>query len=153
MSKRIENRKKEWLIDIMGIKTLQLLFNLTSPDDPKNYSYVHLVTIMKEHLHPSPSVIAEQNRFPKLIQEKGETISNFVADLEEYCDFKCNSCDALTTNSHLGQQLISGLKNSSWLENLIQPKEPHNSFGDCVGMASNYTIFSTKSVATTIQVS
>ncbi|XP_074039503.1 uncharacterized protein [Leptinotarsa decemlineata] len=134
----IDNKKKEWLIHSMGTKTLQLLYNLTSPDDPKTKSYDSLQILIKEHLHPKPSVIAEENRFTRRIQQEGESISDFVADLKKLsrnCDFRCLSCNASTADKHLRQQFISGLKNSSWLGKLIQLKEPDNTFSDCVQTA------------------
>ncbi|XP_074027156.1 uncharacterized protein [Leptinotarsa decemlineata] len=126
----IDNKKKEWLIHSMGTKTLQLLYNLTTPDDPK--------ILNKEHLHPKPSVIVKENRFTRRIQQVGESISDFVADLKKLsrnCDFRCLSCNASTADKHLRQQFISGLKNSSWLEKLIQLKEPNNTFFDYVQTA------------------
>ncbi|XP_055923526.1 uncharacterized protein LOC129953979 [Eupeodes corollae] len=131
----VKESKRNWLIHAMGAKTLQLLCNLTSPEDPKTKSYDELIKLVKDHVNPAPSVIAEQNRFTKRTQHEGETISNFVADLKKMCkncDFKCTSCQASTADAHLRQQFISGLRNANWLEKLIQLKEPNNGFKDCV---------------------
>lgn len=38
----IDNKKKEWLIHSMRAETLQLLYNPTSPDEPKTKSHKEL---------------------------------------------------------------------------------------------------------------
>lgn len=77
----VERRKV--LLQTMGTKNLQLLWNLTSPKQPKEFSYDELVNLMHEHSSPTPSETAEQNRFSKIIQGEDESISSFVADLKK----------------------------------------------------------------------
>lgn len=69
----------------MGAKTLQLLFNVTSSDGPKTKWAIELKDLFRNHLHPSPSIIAEQILFLCITQNENENenIADFVTNLKK----------------------------------------------------------------------
>lgn len=51
----------------------------------------------------------QQNKFSKRIENEGEFVADFIADLRKLsknCQFKGASCKASTINDHIRQQFI-----------------------------------------------
>ena len=65
----------------VGAKTYKLICSLVALGDPKELTYEELVKIVEEHYQPKPSVIVQHFKFNTRIQQPGETIPVFLADL------------------------------------------------------------------------
>lgn len=101
-----EELKLPTLIAMMGNQAYELLVNLASPKKPSELAYSVAVEIMRGHLQPTPSVLAERYRFRQRRQATDESITTYVAELQRlarYCDFGSN----LDTN--LRDQFVCGL--------------------------------------------
>lgn len=91
-------------LNYLNPRIYQTLTKLTTPELPNTKTYQELVKLLKQHLTPQSSVIAEQHKFALRTQHEGETIANYVAKLRKmtlYCDFKCEHCKKSTINTHL----------------------------------------------------
>ncbi|KAK9703508.1 hypothetical protein QE152_g29304 [Popillia japonica] len=60
-----ENDKKrvQIFISCLGPKHYQILSNLTAPNLPKEQKYGELIDLLRTHISPKPSEIAEQHKF------------------------------------------------------------------------------------------
>ena len=77
-------------LTVIGGKAYGLSRNLLSPVKPADANYVTLIKTMKYHLSPKPPVIAEQFKFHKRDQHKGQSVAQYLAALRkvtEKCDF------------------------------------------------------------------
>lgn len=85
-----ETDQVDAFLSLIGPTTYNLLKSLTAPQLPVTKSFDELTQLLRDHLEPKPSVIAERARFHRRIQEEGETIAQFVAALRTLartCDF------------------------------------------------------------------
>lgn len=102
-----EELKLPTLIASMGESAYELLVNLTSPKKPSESTYSEVVKVMRGHLQPKPSVLAERYRFRQRRQNGGESISAYVAELRKLSRF-CDFGDKLDEN--LRDQFACGIR-------------------------------------------
>ena len=110
------NMKVSALLSLVGGKTYSLLRNLTLPDKPADKNFDDIVKLLKEHLSPKPSIIAERFRFHRRQQQEGESVNEYVAVLKklaEHCEFGEN------LNDTLRDRLVCGLKNEQIQKQLL----------------------------------
>ena len=84
-------KKVAVLLTVIGGKAYALLRNLLAPTKPAGKSFETLVEVMKDHLKPKPLVIAERFKFHRRNQHEGETVAQYLAELQrltQQCDFK-----------------------------------------------------------------
>lgn len=120
---KTDKKKVQLLISCLNPKYFQLLTELTAPEQPKSIKFNILITLLKNHLCPTPNEIAEQHRFYIRNQNDGETISVFVKELRKltlHCNFNCKKCKASTIDIHLRSQFVRGLKDTDIREKLLQ---------------------------------
>lgn len=95
------------LIALMGDAAYELLTNLTSPEKPSAKTYSDVVALLRKHLQPTPSALAERYLFRQRRQLGGENIANYVTELKRlarHCKFATN------LEENLRDQFICGLK-------------------------------------------
>ncbi|KAK9707847.1 hypothetical protein QE152_g27604 [Popillia japonica] len=110
-----ENMKVPTLLTVAGDTTYELMVDLCSPKKPEEKGYQELVNIVQEHLQPTPSIIAERHKFRIRMQQKGESVTQYMAALKHLaksCEFK----ESLDDN--LRDQFVSGLQNEMELNYL-----------------------------------
>ena len=93
-----------------------MLRNLTLPDKSGNKIFRGIANLLKEHLSPNPSIIAERFRFHRRRQQEGESVNEYVAVLKklaEHCEFGEN------LNDTLRDRLVCGLKNEQIQKQLL----------------------------------
>lgn len=76
--------------------------------------------ILNKHLNPKPLVIAERFRFHKRNQAKGESISEYIAELHrlsEHCQFLAGLADAFRDRP------VCGMHNESTQNRLLTEKD------------------------------
>ncbi|XP_031332347.1 uncharacterized protein K02A2.6-like [Photinus pyralis] len=133
-----DRKKVQIFLNYLGPKMYQTLSNITSPDSPSSKTYKEVVQLLKMHICPPPSEIAEQHRFSLRVQHEGESIANFVAELKRLttnCNFKCIECDKPTINTHLRSQFIKGIRDNDIRERLLQQTAPTFTFDKAVELA------------------
>ena len=85
-----EDRKRAILLNVMGIKSYNLLEDLLSPSKPTDKSFKDLVQVLKKHYGPEPSEIVERYKFFSRVRQPGESVSEFIAQLRslaKHCNF------------------------------------------------------------------
>uniref|UniRef100_A0A1Y1NM66 Retrotransposon gag domain-containing protein n=2 Tax=Photinus pyralis TaxID=7054 RepID=A0A1Y1NM66_PHOPY len=102
-----DNLKLPTLLTVVGDDTYELMVNLCDPDKPEEKTFAELVKIVKKHLEPAPSEIAERYKFRLRKQELNESVSEYVTALKSLAK-KCNFKSTLEEN--LRDQLVYGLK-------------------------------------------
>ncbi|XP_053600427.1 uncharacterized protein K02A2.6-like [Plodia interpunctella] len=109
--------------------------DLCSPELPENKSYDDLVALIKEHLEPQRSEIAERHVFRLRRQRTGESMMEYLQALKHLaatCNFgKCNSCSTLEEN--LRDQFVSGLINDAMRSRIFAEK--HIKYKEAVELA------------------
>ena len=112
-------KKKAYLLSLMGSKTYNLLKNLAAPTSPADLTFDQIKTKLKDHLSPKPSKIAERFRFQKCDQNHTETINDYVVRLKLFsknCDYGDSLKDALL------DRFVAGIRNAETQRRLlIQP--------------------------------
>lgn len=107
VNKITDDLKLPTLIAIIGEQAYELLSTLASPSKPSSLSYTVAVDLLRAHLQPTPSILAERYRFRQRRQVAGELIADYVADLKKmarYCEFKTN------LEENLRDQFVCGLR-------------------------------------------
>ena len=104
------------LLNICRPSTYQLIWSVVSPEKPTEKSFDQIVTLMKEHYFPKPSVTMQRLSFHSRFRKQGESVATFVADLQrlsEYCKFG----DSLA--QILRDRLICGINNDRMQRHLL----------------------------------
>ena len=103
------DKQRAILLSVCGATTYQLIRNLVAPAKPVDKSFRELVTLVKEHHTPPPSVTVQRFNFNSRSQKDGETVAQFVAELRrllEHCAFQD------TLDDMLRDRLVCGIKDS-----------------------------------------
>lgn len=96
------------LVTLVGERTYNLMCDLCSPATPESKTYDQLVTILKDHLEPQRSEIAERQTFRERRQAPNESITEFLQNLK-HLSMHCNFGHNLEEN--LRDQLVIGIAN------------------------------------------
>ena len=100
-------KQRAILLSVCGAATYQLVRNLVAPDKPTDKSFEELVTLVKEHHTPPPSVTVQRFKFNSRSQRDGESVAEFVAELRrlsEHCKFE------VTLDDMLRDRLVCGIR-------------------------------------------
>ncbi|XP_039759571.1 uncharacterized protein K02A2.6-like [Pararge aegeria] len=90
--------------------------DLCSPDLPEDKKFEQLVKIVKDHLEPQRSEIAERHMFRQRKQRQGEIVSDYLKSLKHLAKH-CNFRDSLEVN--LRDQFVSGLQSEDMRSRLF----------------------------------
>ena len=114
-----EAKKKATFIATIGGSAYKLLRSLCQ-NDTGSKSYSELVQILKEHLNPTPNIIAERFHFYKRDRKVGESVHEYVAELckmSEHCGF------GVGLNDYLRDRFVCGLNSGSIQQKLLTIKD------------------------------
>lgn len=114
-----DEMKTAILITAVGDEVFELMVDLCSPEKPEDQSFAGLVSLLKDHLQPTPSEIAERYKFRQRRQENGESMATYIATLKKLSK-NCNFGSNLETQ--LRDQLVFGLRNDAVRQRLFQEK-------------------------------
>jgi len=87
---KTEVKKSSVLLSECGAATYKLIRSLVVPQKPSEVEYKALLDKTKEHFAPTPSCIVECYKFNSRVQEPGESVASFVAQLHSlltHCEF------------------------------------------------------------------
>ena len=107
-------RRHPVFLSVVGGKTYTLLRSLLSPTLPKDRSYDDIVDALKKHYESKPLVIAEWFHFHQQNQATGESIADYVAELQRL-SVHCEFGDYLA----LHDRLVCGLHTESIQKRLL----------------------------------
>ncbi len=71
--------KRAVLLSSCGSATYKLICSLTLPDKPSDVSYEGLVTLVRDHYKPKPSITAQRFNFNSRFRQPGESMATYVA--------------------------------------------------------------------------
>ena len=111
-----DDKQRAVLLSICGASTYQLIRSVVSPNKLTEKTFDQIVTLMKEHYFPKPSVTMQRFAFNSRSRKQGESVATFVADLRrlsEYCEFG----DSLV--EMLRDRLICGINNDRMQRRLL----------------------------------
>ncbi|KOB69614.1 Uncharacterized protein OBRU01_08782 [Operophtera brumata] len=74
------------LVTLVGPQCYDLMCDLCAPDLPEDKSWAVLVKLIKDHLEPERSEIAERHSLDSLPQELGTPARECGGDRQEECD-------------------------------------------------------------------
>lgn len=107
------------LVTHVGAKCYELMCDLCAPTPPEEKTFDELVDIVKNHLEPQRSEIAERHIFRQRQQQRGESISDYLQGLKHLaktCEFK------QTLEENLRDQFVSGLHSEEMRSRLFAEK-------------------------------
>ena len=107
-----EDQKRSVLMTVCGSATYKLMRSLAAPTDVPSLKYADLVKLVQDHYNPAPSVIAMRFKFNSCVHLSGESISAYVArlqDLAQYCVY------GATLDDMLRDRLVCGIQDE-WLQ-------------------------------------
>lgn len=93
----------------IGVSTYTLLKQLLSPDAPEKKDLNEIVKVLKEHFKPAPKAISERFRFYKRVQQPGESVSTFIAELRRLAV----TCKFEKLDTSLRDQFVCGLSSEA----------------------------------------
>ncbi|KAG7304583.1 hypothetical protein JYU34_011548 [Plutella xylostella] len=102
-----DNLRVATLVTHVGAPTYRLMCDLCAPDNPEDKPFDTLVELVKNHLEPKRSEIAERHVFRQRRQGQGENINVFLQSLKHLATH-CNFENQLEVN--LRDQFVSGLR-------------------------------------------
>lgn len=115
-----DERKVAVLLSVMGAKTYNFLCGLTAPVKPAEKTFKEIVDVLQMHLNPKALIIVDHFRFHKRNQQKTESVSEYMAELQklaEHCQFGEALSDALR------DRLVCGLHSESTQKRLLTERE------------------------------
>ncbi|XP_039764231.1 uncharacterized protein LOC120636739 [Pararge aegeria] len=104
------------LVTHVGPATYELMCDLCSPDNPEDKEFEQLVMLVREHLEPKRSEIAERHVFRQRRQAETENVGAFLQNLEHLATH-CNFGALLEEN--IRDQFVSGLRSEEMRSRLF----------------------------------
>ena len=111
-----DERKVAALLTLVGSTAYEVLRSLLAPALPQTKTYDELVQVLRDHYAPKPMVIAERFHFHRRNQQSGESIAEYIAELQKLA-LHCEFGDYL--NQALRDRLVCGLLHNSIQKRLL----------------------------------
>ena len=115
-----EGKKEGCFTDGDWYQSVDIVKKYSGTRKPATKDYSQLVEAMRSHLDPKPIVIAERFKFHRRNQREGESIAQYVAELQklsEHCAFR----DYL--DQALRDRLVCGLTSEAMQKRLLTEKD------------------------------
>nr|XP_053608362.1 uncharacterized protein LOC128674077 [Plodia interpunctella] len=109
------------LITVMGSDAYELMVNLCTPDKPSTKSFEDLVKVMKAHLQPKPSLLAERFKFRQRVQKENEIVIDYLTELKRLskdCKF-----ESASLKENIRDQFVCGLRNENIRQRLFAEED------------------------------
>ncbi|UYV75691.1 K02A2.6-like [Cordylochernes scorpioides] len=104
-----EEKKKAYLLTLIGGKAYETLKNLCSPKLPKEYKYEELIEKLVEYFSPRRSIIVERFMFFGRIQKETESVSEYLVEIKRLAS-TCGFGEFLKES--LRDKLVCGMRNA-----------------------------------------
>lgn len=115
-----EAKKKAVLLSSVGPKMFKLMCNLAQPKQPHEYTFDEIVTLVRGHQSPRPSVIVSRFRFNSRVRKPEESVREYVAELRKLSEH-CNYGAQL--NEMLRDRLVCGIAQTRVQTKLLAEKD------------------------------
>ena len=112
--------KKALFVTMLGQATFAKLRDLANPRAVADLSLDNIVEVLTAHYRPHTIEIAERYKFFKCVQEDGERVADFVANLRRLAK-TCNFGQYL--NTALRDQLVCGLRDRKCQRDLLSTSD------------------------------
>jgi hypothetical protein len=123
-------QKKSILFSSFGKDNYILLKKLcVHPHSPQTISYKDAVELLTKHFDPKPNVYASMSRFHARVQNPGEPLSHFLADINGMAKM----CNFDNIEQALLAQTLTGIRDMDLKEEILQI--PELSYEKCVRKA------------------
>lgn len=113
-------KKRSILLSECGPATYKLLRSLVGAERLTTDSYADLVTALKSHYDPKPSVIVQRYKFNSRNRPQGESVAKYVAALRSLAEH-FNYADVL--NDMLRDRLVCGVNHEKIQQRLLAEKD------------------------------
>ncbi|XP_059220208.1 uncharacterized protein K02A2.6-like isoform X1 [Stomoxys calcitrans] len=113
------------LLQYVGASNYSTLATLVAPTPINQLSYDNIIFHLKQHFCPKKNILVQQHKFLNEIQNEDQSISDFIAVLQEkaaMCHFVC-SCNKSVSDIFCRAQFIRGIRDNSIREKLLQKPE------------------------------
>lgn len=114
-----EAKKVSTFLSVIGKKTSVVLRDFVSLDNPKDKTRNQLVEVLKQHYKPVMLVIAERFTFHCRCQQPGESVAEFVAELNK---MSLNCKFGTYLDNTLCGRLVCGLRSEATQKKLLTEK-------------------------------
>ncbi|UYV76695.1 K02A2.6-like [Cordylochernes scorpioides] len=104
-----EEKKKAYLLTLIGGKAYDTLKNVCSPKLPKEYKYEELIENLVEYFSPRRSIIVERFMFFGRIQKETESVSEYLVEIKRLAS-TCGFGEFLKES--LRDKLVCGLRDA-----------------------------------------
>ncbi|UYV82259.1 K02A2.6-like [Cordylochernes scorpioides] len=104
-----EEKKRAYLLTLIGGKAYDTLKNLCSPKLPREYKYEELIEKLVEYFSPRRSIIVERFMFFGRIQKETESVSEYLVEIKRLAS-TCGFGEFL--KEFLRDKLVCGLRNA-----------------------------------------
>lgn len=124
-TEEVRAAKQQILLNCIGSSTYKLLSSLCAPKKPNELSYEEIIQSLEKQLCPTVNVFTERHKFLSRIQQKGETITAYIAALKliaQKCNWECSTCKQ-QVNAIFTAQFIRGLNDAYIREKILQMEE------------------------------
>lgn len=108
------------LVTLVGSECYDLMCDLCAPDLPEEKDFDILVKLVKDHLEPERSEIAERHIFRQRKQQNNESIRSYLQSLKHLAK-TCNF--GITLEINLRDQFVSGLYSEEMRSRLFAEKD------------------------------
>ncbi|MEE4247203.1 MAG: reverse transcriptase domain-containing protein, partial [Kangiellaceae bacterium] len=115
-----DNKRVSTLLAYIGPATYKIIRGLTAPDKPVTKKFAALCKLLVDHFAPKPSVCMRCFRFNSRNRTKGESVSDFMADLRRLAQ-DCEYGNQL--NDMLRDRLVCGIANVQIQKRLLTEKD------------------------------
>ena len=109
-------KQRAILLSACGAPTYLLIRNLAAPQQPTDKSFAQIVTLVQDHLQPSPSEIMERFHFHSRVRKDNESVAVFLAELRRLSEH-CNFGDTL--DKMLRDRLVCGINNQKYQRQML----------------------------------
>lgn len=136
-----EAEKVDLLITLIGPDTFHLLKRLCVPAKPKDVSFEGLVKKLCDHYAPEKSVITERFKFHQRGQLEGESMSEYLVELNHLA----NSCNfPATLDETLRDKFVCGLRDKVFQKVLLD--KPGLTYEKACSSARSYELTASNSL-------
>ena len=109
-------KKKSIFLSVVGESTFAVIKDLLQPAKVGDKTYEEIVSALKAHFEPEPSVIVQRYKFDKLIKGPQEPVADFINKIRHLSE-KCKFGTSL--DERLRDKLVSGLCDMKMVNRLL----------------------------------
>lgn len=125
-------KRRAILLSVCGSSTYQLIRDLLSPTKPTDKTFAELVALVQEHQQPAPSFIVQRYSFNTRVQQPGETINEYIAQLRkiaQHCRY------GAVLEDMLRDRVVCGCRNKGLQHKLLA--DPTLTFDKALALAKS----------------